>query len=96
MTVIESEGEATVCLLFFFFCLFRATPVAYGDSQARESPYAAETTELKLPDYTTATATLDSSHIYDYSSQQHHILNLLSEARDRTCVLMVLVRFFNC
>ena len=23
-------------LLFFFFCLFRATPVAYGGSQARD------------------------------------------------------------
>jgi len=40
--------------------------------------------------YTTATATLDVSHVCDlhHSSQQHWILNLLSEARDRTCVLM--------
>ena len=43
-----------------------------------------------MPAYTTATATLDPSHICDlhHSSQQCRILNLLSEARDRTCVLI--------
>ena len=43
--------------------------------------------ELQLQAYTTATATLDLSHIYDLclSLQQHWILNLLSEARDLTC-----------
>ena len=46
--------------------------------------------ELQLPTYTTATATLDLSHIYDlhHSSQQRQILKLLSEARDQTHVLM--------
>ena len=37
----------------------------------------------------TATATQDPSHICDlhHSSQQHWILNPLSEARDQTCIL---------
>ena len=40
--------------------------------------------------YTTATATPDPSLVYDLpqSSWQHQILNLLSEARDQTCILM--------
>ena len=45
--------------------------------------------ELQLLAYTTATATPDLSHIYDlyHSLQQCQILNLLSEARDRTRIL---------
>ena len=39
--------------------------------------------ELQLPAYTTATATLDLSRIFNlHSSQQYWILNLLSRARD--------------
>ena len=40
--------------------------------------------------YTRVTATPDLSHVYDLhcSSGQHRILNPLSEARDRTQVLM--------
>ena len=41
--------------------------------------------ELPLPAYSTATATRDRD-LY-HSSQQRWILNLLSEARDQTCVL---------
>ena len=46
--------------------------------------------ELQLQAYTTTTATLDPSCICDrpHSSQQCQILNPLSEARDRTHVLM--------
>ena len=46
--------------------------------------------ELPLPAYTTATATPDPSHIcnLDHRSQQHWILNPLSQARDQTCILM--------
>ena len=46
--------------------------------------------ELQLPDYTTATATWDPSLICNlhHGSQQWQILNLLSEARDITHVLM--------
>ena len=54
--------------------------------------------ELQLPAYTTATATLDPSCIYKlyHSSQQHRILNPLSEVRDRTCNLMVPSRICFC
>ena len=41
--------------------------------------------KLQLPAYTTATTTQDLGRICNlhHSSQQHHILNPLSEARDR-------------
>ena len=46
--------------------------------------------ELQLPTYTTATATWNLSCVCDlhHSSWQPQILNPLSEARDRTHVLM--------
>ena len=63
-------------LVFFFF--FRATPTAYGGPQARGQ------SELALPAYAIATATLDPSLICDLqcSSWQHQILTPLSKARD--------------
>ena len=73
---------------FFFFCLFRAIPEAKGGSQARGSIGAVATglhhshsnmgSELRL-------------RPTPHSSQQCWIVNPLSEARDRTRVLMVLV-----
>ena len=47
--------------------------------------------ELQLLAYITATATRDSSHVFDlhHSSWQHQIPNTLSKARDRTCILIV-------
>ena len=47
--------------------------------------------ELQLLAYATSTATQDPSHVCDlhHRSQQHWILNLLSEARDQTQNLMV-------
>jgi len=46
--------------------------------------------ELQLLAYTTATATLDLSHVGNlhHSSWQRRIPNPLSEARDPTCILM--------
>ena len=46
--------------------------------------------ELQLPSYTTAIATWDLSHIcyLHHSSQQHWMLNPLSEARDATSIFM--------
>ena len=63
---------------FFFFGLFRATPTAYGSSQARKQ------SELQLLAYTIAIATQDLSHICDlhHSSQHHQIPDPLSKARD--------------
>ena len=69
-------------VLFIYFCLFRAAPEAYGSSQAKGP------SELQLLAY--ATATPDPSRVCDlhHSSWQPQILNPLSEARGRTCVLM--------
>jgi len=54
--------------------------------------------ELQLPAYSTPTATRDLSHICDlhHSSHQCRILNSLSEARDRTCILMDTSRVHHC
>ena len=67
-----------------FYLLFRATPAAYGGSQARGQIRAAATA------YTTATGMLDPSCVCDlhHSSQQHRIPNPLIEASDRTFILM--------
>ena len=56
-----------------------------------EVPRLAVESELQLPAYATGTATQDPSLICDlhHSSGQRWILNLLSEARDQTCDLMV-------
>ena len=51
-------------------------------------PRLGVTLELQLPAYATATAMEDLSRVCDHSSQQRRILNLLSEAGDRTCLLM--------
>ena len=55
-----------------------------------EVPRLEVKSELELPAYTTATAMRDLSRVCDLhlSSQQCHILNQLSEARDQTCILM--------
>ena len=76
-------------LFFFFFFLsfsfffFRASPVAYGSSQARVE------SEFQLPTYTTATAMWDPCRVCNlhHSSWQCWIPNPLSEARDQTHVL---------
>ena len=46
--------------------------------------------ELQLSAYTTAIAMLDPNRVFELhcNSWQHWILNLLKEARDRTCILM--------
>ena len=58
--------------------------------QHMEVPRLGVELELQLPNYTTATATLDPSCTNDlyHSLQQCRILNPLSEARDRTRILM--------
>ena len=56
-----------------------------------EVPERGVKSELQLPAYATATAiaTRDPSRVCDlhHSARQHWILNPLSEARDRTCIL---------
>ena len=64
------------------FCLFRATLVVYGNSQARG--------QIGATAYTTATAMQDASCIGDLcrSLWQHQIFNPPSRARDPTHILM--------
>ena len=72
-------------IFFFFFGLFRATPAAYGGSQARDLIKAV------LPAYTTATVSVRSEPSLQptpHCSQQHRILNQLSKTKDRAHVLM--------
>ena len=58
--------------------------------QHMQVPRLGVESELQLPAYITDTAMSDLSHLYDLylSSRQCRILNLLSEARDWTCILM--------
>ena len=69
----------------FFFCFLGPHP------RHIEVPRLWVQQELQLLAYTTATATSDLSCVCNlyHSSQQHCILNPLSEAKDRTCNLMV-------
>ena len=62
-----------------------------------EVPSLGVKSELQLPAYATATAMPDPIYVCDllHSSQQCQILNLLSETRDRTCVLMDTSRVLN-
>jgi len=60
-----------------------------------EVPRLGVESEPQLPAYTTATATQDVSRVFDlhHSSGQRRILNPLSEARDGTASLWILVGF---
>ena len=88
LEVRESEGPGIPGSPFIhsdiFFHPFRAARMACG------VPRLGVQSELKLPAYTTATATWEPSLVCDlqHSSQQCWILNPLIEARDRTRVLM--------
>ena len=66
---------------FFFFLLFRAAPAAYGCSQARSQIGATATRAIAMPNRNRI------CNLY-HSSQQHRVLNLLSEAWDQIRVLM--------
>ena len=84
-TYLEKRRNGTFKVVVFnrpFLCACVAAPVAPGSSQAR-GPIRAEAKA-----YTTAMAY--PSHICDLycSLQEHRILNPLSEARDRTHILM--------
>ena len=77
----------------FFFLLFRATSSAYGVSQARGLIGATAAGLHHSHSNTGPEPRLRPTH----SSWQHRILNLLSEARDRTYNFMVPSRIhFRC
>ena len=82
---IGDQGKDTRPKIFCFvlFCLFRAT------LQQTEVPRRGVTSELWPLAYTTATAAPDPSHVcHLHISWQRRILNPLSEARHRACVLV--------
>ena len=72
-------------LFSLLFLLFRATTAAYGGSQARGPIRAAAAGLSHSHSNTRCSYVCDLYH----SSQQHWILNPLSEAREQTCNLMV-------
>ena len=81
ITCLESNYAKS---LFIYFLSFRAAPGAHGGSQARGWIGAV------APAYATDTATPDPNCICNlhHSSRQRRILNPLTKARDRICVLM--------
>ena len=70
-------------IIFFFFSFLGL------HSQHMEAPRLGVQLEPQLPDYTTATATGDPSHICNlhHSSRQRHIPHPLSRAKDQTHIL---------
>ena len=74
-------------LSFFFFFLYFLGPHLWH----MEVPRLEVSSEMQPLAYARATATQDLSHIWDlhHSSQQHQILNPLSETRDRIHNLIV-------
>ena len=68
--------------MFFVFCLFRATPAAYGGSQARSQIRAS-------PSSYSHSHARSKLHLQPTCSLwQCQILNPQSEARDQACTLM--------
>ena len=99
-TSMENSCELIVCSGWGFFvvvCLFLCCFLG-PHLWHMQVPRLGVTWELQLPAYTTATATLDPSHVCDLhrSSQQRWILNLLSEGRDQTHVLTDTIRVHYC
>ena len=83
----DSSQRCRAMGAYYYFCFF----CFLGPHlQQMEVPRLGVKSELQLPGYTTATATPDLSHICNlhHSLQQCWILNLLSKARDQTCILM--------
>ena len=73
--------------LFIYFCLFRATPMAYGGSQAR-GPIRAVAAGLRHSHRNTGSKLRLWPTPQLTDCEQCWILNPLSEARVRTCILM--------
>ena len=88
---LDSDEIIRVSLLFFLEILLQPpSPILCILSLLPVFFHIGVESELQLQAYTTVTATLDLNQVCDlhHSSLQHWILNPLSEARDRTCVLI--------
>ena len=97
LNLLSHNGNALSLFLFVIYfwkkpiCTFLCVGVFLGPNQWHlEIPMLGVELELQLPAYAIATATGDPSCICDlhHSSRLHQILNPLSEARDRTHILM--------
>ena len=73
-------------IYLFIFCLFRATPAGYGNSQAR-GQIGAVAPGLYHSYSNTRSGVSWVCHLH-HSSQQYQILNPLGKARDWTWILM--------
>ena len=80
----HSQGEKSLLFSDWLIDFFRATYVAYGNSQARRRIRAADAGLHHSHCNTGSELHLNLYH----GSQQHCILNPLSEARDQTPILM--------
>ena len=82
--------ETDTVFLFFFYSFFLELR-----SRHMKFPRLGFELDLQLPANVTATAMPDPSHVCGLhnSSQKRQILNPLSEARDQTRILWILVRF---
>ena len=78
------------CVPTRFLCLFLFLSFFGTHPRHIEVPGPGVESELQLPAYTSATATQNLSHVckIHHSSGQCQILNPLSAARERTCILM--------
>ena len=85
MEVDRHEGKSSGGFCFVLFFVFLGLRPCHV-----EVPRLGVSSELQPPACTTAIAMKDPSHVCDlhHSSGQRWILNPLSEARDRTPVLM--------
>ena len=77
-------------LIWFYFLFSSFLPSLWPHPRHMEVSRLGAGLELQLKAYATATAMPDPSLIcnFHHSSQKCQILNPLSEARDRTCILM--------
>ena len=94
--LLPSQYDLGFC--FFFIVLLSFFSFLGPYLRHVEVPRLGVESELQLPVYTTATATQDPSRVFDlhHSSRQYQILNPLSEARDRTRLLMDTGRVHYC
>ena len=83
-------SDISIFIFIYLFIYFLSFVFLGPHMWCMEVPRLGVESKHQLLAYTTATATWDLSQVCDlhHSSQQCWILNLLSEARDRTCNLM--------
>ena len=89
---LSTSSTRVVHLLHFFFLSFGAASAAGGGSQVRGQIKAVASSLHHSPSNAGSKPCLWPTH----SSQQCRILNWLSEARDRTCILMDASQFHFC